>query len=47
MVRVAGSLVQALEAEQVDVELRHLVGVQGAKSARWLMARACSRGGST
>src|SRR6267142_384122 len=31
MVRVAGSLVQALEAEQVDVELRHLVGVQGAK----------------
>src|SRR6267154_323643 len=31
MVRVAGFPGEPLEAEQVDVELRHLVGVQGAK----------------
>src|SRR5258706_15763966 len=31
MVRVAGLLGQPLEAEQVDVELRDLVGVQGAE----------------
>src|SRR5438046_9031266 len=43
MVRVAGFLREPLEAEQVDVELRDLVGVRGAQGAMADRARLLAR----